>query len=137
MANLILYLVIIKTKNNFLDYCKGHLEARRLSLKQWEREQQLYDFNLHNDIWAELDAFFARNPWQGEGSAGPRQQLAFMICYNIDDFRVYCQEKQLFSQFRLDKGRRRRIATDDAELQKFGFEWLQQVLGERGALIPR
>jgi Fe-S-cluster containining protein len=117
-------------------YCKGHLEEHQYTVKQWERDQQLYEYNLMNDLWAEVDAFFATNPWQGEGQAGPRQQMAFMACYNIDGFRAYADQHNLLAAYRLDRNRRRRIQHDDMELLKFGFDWLQHVLGDRRTLIP-
>ena len=117
-------------------YCKGHTEEHTFTVRQWERDQQLYEFNLMNDLWAEVDAFFALNPWEGEGQAGPRQQLAFMVCYNIDAFRTYFKQHSLIKRYRVDRQRRRRIENDDVELLKFGFEWLLHVLGDRGTLIP-
>ncbi|MDW7772778.1 MAG: YkgJ family cysteine cluster protein [Desulfobulbaceae bacterium] len=119
------------------DYCRGHEEKHTYTIKQWERDQDLYEYNLMNDLWAVVDAFFATNPWQGEGKAGPMQQLAFMVCYNIDDFRIYCSQNNLLRMFRLDKERRRRIEGDDAELLRFGFDWLQFVLGGRRTLFLR
>lgn len=118
-------------------YCKGHFENRSYSVKQWERDQGLYEFNLMNDLWAEVDAFFATNPWQGEGFGGPRQQLAFMVCYNLDEFRSYVSRHNLLSGFRMTKDERRRIKRDDIALLQFGFNWLQFVLGERRTLIPK
>ncbi len=118
-------------------YCKGHFEAKEYTLKKWERDQGLYDFNLFNELWAEVDAFFATNPWQGEGSGGPLQQLAFMVCYNIDDFRQYTDEHGLLQQFKLDKYERSRIKKDDAALLKFGFKWIQYYLGGRSVLIKK
>jgi Fe-S-cluster containining protein len=117
-------------------YCKGHFEDRQYTVRQWERDQQLYDSNFLNDLWAEVDSFFALNPWEGEGQAGPRQQLAFMVCYNIDAFRSYCDQHNLLVSYRLDKSRRRRIQKDDIELLKFGFDWLLHVLGDRPTLAP-
>jgi Fe-S-cluster containining protein len=117
-------------------YCKGHREDHRYTVKKWERDQRLLDYNLMNDLWAEVDAFFATNPWEGEGHAGPRQQLAFMVCYNIDAFRDYCLRHRLLRAYRLDRDRRRRIEDDDTELLKFGFDWLLHVLGDRNTLIP-
>lgn len=110
-------------------YCKGHFEDNQYTISQWERDQQLYEYNLMNDLWAETDAFFASNPWQGEGKAGPRQQLAFMVCYNIDGFREYAQQHNLFKQFRVGKEKRRRMNKDDGQLLQFGFRWIQHVLG--------
>ncbi|GAB4344180.1 MAG: YkgJ family cysteine cluster protein [Desulfobulbaceae bacterium] len=119
------------------DYCKGHNEEHAYTVAQWERDQQLYDYNLMNDAWAEVDAFFATNPWHGEGAAGPRQQLAFMVCYNIDAFREYAVRHNLLRAFRIDRDRRRRIEKDDGELLRFGFDWLRFVLGGHPTLQPR
>jgi Fe-S-cluster containining protein len=118
-------------------YCKGHDEENSYTVRQWKREQRLDSFNMFNDLWAEVDAFFASNPWQGEGHAGPRQQLAFMVCYNIDAFRAYCIENNLIARYRLARDQRRRIERDDAELLKFGFNWLLHVLGDKRTLRPR
>lgn len=109
-------------------YCLGHEEKREWTVKLWLRDQQIQYYNLMNDLWAEMDTLFAGNPWRGEGSAGPRQQLAFMVCYNLDRFRQYVSEHQLLTRFTLDKNRRRLIAKDDEELMRFGFDWLKFVL---------
>ena len=118
-------------------YCMGHLEEHGYSVRDWEREQDLYDFNLFNDLWAELDAFFATNPFAGEGKAGPKQQLAFMVCYNIDGFRSFVDQHNLLRQYDLDKFERRRIQREDASLLRFGFQWLHVVLGGRRDLLRR
>jgi len=116
-------------------YCRGHFEERRYSIKQWERDQMLDECNLYNDLWAEVDAFFATNPWAGEGAAGPYQQLAFMVCYNIDDFRSYVVHHDLLSRFRLSKEEKRRMKKDDGALLRFGFDWLETILGGRRKLM--
>ncbi len=118
-------------------YCLGHQQQQTHTVARWIRSQQLYEFNMMNDLWAEVDAMFATNPWQGEGSGGPLQQLAFMVCYNIDGFREYADRHRLLSRFRLERDRRRRIARDDTELLKFGFEWLQLILIDKPTLRPR
>jgi len=118
-------------------YCKGHSEERSYTIRQWERDQMLYEYNLYNDLWAELDAFFATNPWAGEGVAGPYQQLAFMVCYNVDGFRSYVEKHDLLNEFRLKKDERQRIANNDCHLLSFGFNWLQYVLGGRKNLVKK
>ena len=116
------------------DYCLGHGEEREWSVKEWLQDQQVVQYNLMDDLWAEMDALFAANPWQGEGAAGPRQQLAFLVCYNIDGFRRYARDFNLLAQFRLDKRERRAIDTSDEELLRFGFNWLKLVLANIPAL---
>jgi len=118
-------------------YCQGHREERTWTLKEWQRDQRLLDYNAMNDLWAEIDTLFAGNPWQGEGAAGPKQQLAFMVCYNIDGFRKFIQEHDLLRQFRIDKTRLRLIGKDDESLLKFGFDWLQYILAGRPSLIAK
>ena len=98
------------------------------------RDQQVVDYNAANDLWAEIDTIFSQNPWQGEGAAGSRQQMAFMVCYNIDGFREFAAESRLLEQFKLDSNRRQLIANDDEALLKFGFDWLKHFLSGSGPL---
>lgn len=118
-------------------YCLGHRETKEWTVKTWIRDQRIQHFNAINDLWAEVDTLFSRNPWQGEGAGGPRQQMAFMVCYNIDGFRSFVEEHRLLENFRIESSMRRIIADDDEALLKFGFEWLKYVLAGEGRLIRR
>ncbi len=110
------------------DYCKGHLESKAYTAREYVRSQFLDEYNTYNDLWAQLDTLFRTNPWKGEGMAGKLQQLAFMVCFDIDGFRVFSQEYNLLTQMRLTKMQRRAIDEDDGELLKFGFDWLHGIL---------
>ena len=118
-------------------YCKGHGEDKEWAVKEWLRDQQLLYYNAMDDLWAEMDTLFAKNPWHGEGAAGPRQLLAFMVCYNVDRFRQYMDEHNLLKQFKLDKARVRAIEKDDESLMKFGFDWLKYILFNLPTLQPK
>jgi len=119
------------------DYCFGHQEERVFTVKQWVRNQKLDQFNLMNDLWGELDTLFANNPWKGEGAAGEKQRLAFMVCFDIDGFREFVEKKELLNYFNLNKDMRRAIARDDEELLKFGFEWLKLLLSSKSSLVKK
>lgn len=119
------------------DYCLGHNEKNTFTAKEWVRNQKIDKFNLMNDLWAEMDTFFHTNPWHGEGSGGEKQQMAFMVCYDVDRFRCMVEENDLLKRFRLSNDQRRRIERDDDELLKFGFEWLKLVLSGRSSLVLR
>ncbi|MEN8143193.1 MAG: YkgJ family cysteine cluster protein [Thermodesulfobacteriota bacterium] len=120
------------------EYCLGHQEDRSWTVKEWIKDQGLQYYNQKDDLWAELDTIFAvSSTWRGEGSAGPRQLLAFMVCYNVDRFRQYLNEHKLLDQFRLDKSRRKLIETDDDALLRFGFDWLKFVLVDQPVLQPK
>ena len=118
-------------------YCRGHYEDHHFAVKQWVRNQRLDDYNLMNDLWSELDTLFASNPWKGEGVGGEKQQLAFLVCYNIDGFREFCDTHKLLDQFRLNRDLKRRITREDTELLKFGFDWLKLVLGGKTSLVRK
>lgn len=119
------------------DYCKGHEQDGEFNVRQWVRDQRLEQYNTFNELWTEIDSLFRANPWKGEGAGGPGQQLAFMICYNIDGFRLFAEERSLFEQFRLNRQQKRAIASSDEELLKFGFEWLKLLFGGRSTLVKK
>lgn len=119
------------------DYCKGHDEVNPLTVKEWIRNQRIDQYNLMNDLWTEMDTLFRSNPWKGEGSGGPKQQMAFMICYDIDGFRKFVASENLVKKFSITKDQKRRMKQDDGELQKIGFEWLKLILTGRSSLIAK
>jgi Fe-S-cluster containining protein len=116
-------------------YCMGHYEEKTTDVSSWVRSQRLIEYNTMNSLWAEMDILFRQNPWKGEGAAGEKQQLAFMVCYNIDGFRRFCDQHKLIKQFKLPKDFKNRIKKDDSELQKFGYEWLKLILTGKSSLI--
>ncbi len=119
------------------EYCLGHQEKQMNTVSQWIREQQLQLYNNMNEQWTELDTIFASNPWKGEGSAGPKQQMAFMVCYNIDEFRVFVARQQILEQFKLSNDQKKQLSTDDAALLQFGFSWLKLILSGSSSLQYR
>ena len=118
-------------------YCLGHGEEQSWTVKEWLRDQNLLTYQVMDELWAEMDTLFATNPWRGEGAAGPLQQLAFMVCYNVDGFRRYLREHNLLADFKLSWSEAREIEGEDEALLKFGFKWLQFVLAARPTLQPR
>ena len=116
-------------------YCLGHRENYFQTVSSWIRSQRLIDYNSMNELWTEIDTVFSQNPWKGEGAAGEKQQLSFMVCYNIDGFRRFAEEHMLLNQFKLAKDFKKRIAKEDGELLKFGFQWLKLILTGQSSLV--
>jgi len=92
---------------------------------------------MMNDHWAEVDTVFAANPWAGEGSGGPKQQVAFTTCYDIDNFRIMVAKHDLLERFTVTREQKRRINESDIELLKFGFEWIKNFLGASSSLLSK
>ncbi len=118
-------------------YCLGHKEEKMFTVKKWIRDQRLDDYNLMDELWAQVDTLFSRNPWAGEGSGGPKQQMAFTACYDIDNFRLMVAKHSLLDKFKLSRDHKRRIKESDVELLKFAYEWLKYFLGASSSLIVR
>ncbi|MCK5515852.1 MAG: YkgJ family cysteine cluster protein [Desulfobulbaceae bacterium] len=119
------------------DYCLGHQEEKAFKVDTWVRNQRLIEYNTMNALWVEIDTLFGTNPWKGEGEGGEKQQLAFMVCYNIDGFRRFVEEYGLLKQFKIESDFKKRIAKEDGELLKFGFEWLKIVFAGKSSLIAK
>jgi len=116
-------------------YCLGHNEKKQFTVDSWVRNQRLIDYNTMNALWVDVDTLFAQNPWKGEGEGGEKQQLAFMVCYNIDGFRRFVEQYSLLKKFKIASDFKRRIGKEDQELLKFGFEWLKVILSGKSSLI--
>lgn len=119
------------------EYCHGHQEEKKFTVKQWIRDQRLDEYNLMNDLWAEVDTIFAGNPWAGEGSGGSKQQIAFTACYDIDNFRLLVAKHSLLERFTVSRDQKRRINESDTELLKFAFEWVKSFLGAPSSLLSK
>ena len=119
------------------DYCLGHQEEKEFTIKKWVRDQRLDEYNMMNDLWAEVDTVFSSNPWAGEGSGGPKQQVAFTVCYDIDNFRLMVAKHEMLERFKIPKNQKRRIKESDTELLKFGFEWIKTFLGSPSSLVAK
>jgi Fe-S-cluster containining protein len=118
-------------------YCLGHNEPEKVTVTQWIRDQKLHDYNSLNDAWAELDTLFATNPWKGEGSGGPKQQMAFMACYDIDGFRRLVIRERIFERFRFKKSQIEKLRNDDTVFLQFSFEWVKFFLTGTSSLPLR
>ena len=119
------------------DYCRGHEEKEVWIARDYVRSQRLAEYNVFNELWAEIDSVFRSNPWEGEGSGGPGQQLAFMVCYNIDGFRRLVSQRSILEQFNIPRDRKRSIQQRDEELLKFGFDWLKLLFTGKSTLIRK
>ena len=119
------------------DYCHGHKENTDFTVQQWIRDQRIDSYNNMNDHWAELDTLFSTNPWKGEGSGGPKQQIAFTACYDIDNFRIMVNKHDILDRFTVSRDQKKRINSSDNELLKFAFEWVKNFLGAPSSLLSK
>jgi len=109
-------------------YCLGHGIREESTVAQWVREQGLQPYNRMGELWAEMSLLFRRNPWGPEGSEGRIFRMAFMVCYNADQFRNFVTGTSFLQRYRLHDAWEERITTSNEHLLEFGFDWLKHFM---------
>jgi uncharacterized protein len=118
-------------------YCLGHQETKTWTIKAWIEDQQIQIYNDMNDLWVDMDTLFRRNPWGAQGIDNPALKMAFMACFNVDEFRTFIFESTFLSRFDVPRERAETWLESDVEIMKFGFEWVTFFLTGTGPLTLR
>ncbi len=116
-------------------YCLGHKESHEWTVEAWIEDQQIQLFNDMNDLWVDIDTLFRGNPWGSEGLGSPALKMAFMACFNSDEFKKFIFESTFLSRFDVPRETADKLKESDVELMKFGFDWVKFFLtgtGPRG-----
>ena len=116
-------------------YCKGHKESREWTIKEWIEDQQIQLYNDINDLWVDIDTLFRANPWGPKGIDNPAFKMAFMACFNVDEFKKFVFESTFLSRFNVHRDRVSQLRESDVELMKFGFDWIKFFLTGKGPLM--
>lgn len=104
-------------------HCKGFLEDRTISIRDWMRDQDIETYNANNDFFKELTRY--RNQLAGRGMDAKKQQMFFMACYNLEKFRDFVFNSSFLEKFDVDEETRTHVQEDDAALLQFAFKWLK------------
>ena len=113
-------------------YCKGHKESREWTIKEWIEDQKIQLYNDMNDLWVDIDTLFRANPWGPQGIDNPAFKMAFMACFNVDEFKKFVFESTFLSRFNVHQDRVSQLRESDVELMKFGFDWIKFFLTGKG-----
>jgi Fe-S-cluster containining protein len=117
-------------------YCMGHKEFREWTVNRWIEDQEIQLFNDMNDLWVDIDTIFLTNPWGPRGMDSPAIKMAFMACFNVDEFKKFIFESTFLSRFDVSRDRIERLKESDVELMTFGFDWVKYFLTGKGPLKP-
>jgi len=63
--------------------------------------------------------------------------MYFMACYNLDMFKKFVFESKLLNLFHMDKKTLSQIKSDERELLKFSFRWLQFAIFAKNTMKPK
>jgi uncharacterized protein len=103
--------------------CLGLLESHPLTAEEWEKGQGL-------DVYKEVEELFnqitsAQRIWGDHKLEGKVQSMVLLACYNTERFRKFVFESNFLKLFDLSPEQIDLLKTDDLELLKLGFKWLQ------------
>lgn len=110
------------------DHCKGHLEAREITIADYRSEQGLEEYDEHGRGWRQL---ILKMKSAGPAIGKPSQQslqLFFMACYDLDRLRGFVGSEGFNTTFDIDAATRALLCSDDLALLKFGERMIRQIM---------
>ena len=66
----------------------------------------------------------------------PALKMAFMACFNIDEFKKFIFESTFLTRFHVPRDKIDRLKASDIELMSFGFDWIKYFLTGKGPFRP-
>jgi len=115
--------------------CRGHEEERVQTVGEWIEDQGIEEYDRMGELYKQLalDGFFAEG-----GELDPKRiQMYWMATYDLDTFRRFIRNSTFLERFDVSPETLEKIETDDEELLRFGFRWLEFALFGRPTLTVR
>jgi Fe-S-cluster containining protein len=109
-------------------HCKGHEDARTISIADYRAEQGLRDYDELARGWRQL---ILKKKSSGPTIGKPSKrslQLFFMTCYDVDRFRTFVASDGFAEIYDVADDELKAVFTDDVAALQFGFRFLRQVL---------
>ena len=110
------------------DFCLGQHEDQQWNIAGWAKDQEAQLYQRMTIRWAQLKRLFQNDPWGAEGPEGSRAKMAFMATYNLDRFREFVFKSSFLKRYKVKSAVLKKIQSDEAELLKFGMDWVQLFL---------
>ena len=107
-------------------HCLGHGQDKEWTVADWITNQEIEAYNRMNDLWVDMDSLFRTNPWPK--NENKQLRMAFMACFNVDQFREFVFDSSFLSRFPLSPDRIEQIKGSDEEMMTLGFEWVRFFL---------
>lgn len=112
------------------DVCRGFEEGKEWTVSEWLDNQDVLEYNVMGEYFKEISL---HEKFDRAGKIEPvKLEMFYMVCYDLDKFREFVFGSTFLKRFEVDEDQLREMQRDDAELLKFGFQWLRFALfGER------
>ena len=103
--------------------CLGLLENQPLTTEEWEKGQGLNVYKDVEELFNQITS--AQRIWGDHKLDGKVQNMVLLACYNTERFRKFVLESNFLKMFDFSPEEIDILKTDDLELLKLGFKWLQ------------
>ncbi|MBT7154213.1 MAG: YkgJ family cysteine cluster protein [Deltaproteobacteria bacterium] len=117
------------------EMCQGHFEDKLWSLAKWKENQGSIGLEEKNSDW--LNTIARLKSLKLSDDQDQKMNIFVMVSYDLDTFRNFVFNSTFLTRFEVDEDTVEKIKTDDEELLKFGFIWLEFALFAEGSLKPK
>ncbi len=109
------------------DYCKGHLEDKVWTVREWRADQELDERDELNKGWMEL--VMRRKSFGHQATLSEQaQKMFFMATTNLEKFRSFLFNSSFLKTYEVDQDTLNEIKEDDIALLKFSYLYLASSL---------
>lgn len=105
------------------DVCQGHDQGRTLTVRQWQEEQGIAEYDM---MGASFKALMLDEFWDKTDGLTPQQmEMYYMACFDLDRFRRFVFDSRFLQMFDVDEARVEAMRTNDEDLLDFAMQWLR------------
>jgi uncharacterized protein len=116
--------------------CQGYNENKEWTVEEWMQDQNVEKYVQMGELFKEISLHDYLQ--KGKQLEPAKQEMFYTVCYNIDKFRDFVLQSSFLERFEVDNETANKIKKDDAELLKFGFNWLKFCLyGEKTMRVKK
>ncbi|RJQ29721.1 MAG: YkgJ family cysteine cluster protein [Peptococcaceae bacterium] len=122
-------------KYNFItdrSFCLGLNENQEWVVNEWFLDQGINDYEDKEALFKELSANIKLLRQKVENDK--IVQMFHMACYDLDKFRRFVFESRFLDTFDIEQEVVEKIKTDELELMKLGFKWINFGMVDKKAL---
>jgi Fe-S-cluster containining protein len=110
------------------EHCLGHDEPRSLTVREYRQEQGVERYDEMTREWRDI---ILKKRSSGPTVGKPSQKsmdLFYLASYDLDNFRVFVASPFFHDVYDIEPAYFQKLLTDEAELMRFAFRYLKQVL---------
>lgn len=117
------------------DHCKGHLEDKHWTVREWRKDQGSDFRDEINRGWMELVMRRKSHGMQATLSE-QAQKMFFMTSTNLEKFKSFVFESSFLDIYEIDEETLTKIKNDDMELLRFSYLYLaSSIFGTQDLII--